>query len=243
MSDMKKAALTILILATFNYLYSNQTNKDMSKITDLTGNVYSYLTVISFSHKENHSRVNRPYYWNCKCVCGNEVLVNSNNLKGGSTKSCGCMRSKLISKATSTHGLSSSREYNIWRAMKQRCDDHGNKRYGGRGINVCKRWSDSFENFLSDMGPCPTNKHSIDRKNTDGNYTPSNCRWATTKEQCNNMSTNVIIEYNGIKYTLMELCERHKLNYNVMQRRISHNWTVEDAINTKVRFRPKRLAT
>lgn len=235
-----KRAKTILISALL-LIFIVLTIKDMTKIKDLTGNVYSYLTVTSFSHKEVISRSNRPYYWNCECVCGNPVTVTATNLKSGNVKSCGCKRLKLISDATTKHGFSYSREYKIWQAIKDRCSNHKNKRYGGRGITVCQRWVNSFENFYADMGPSPSDKHSIDRKNNNGNYTPDNCRWATTKEQCNNMVTNVIVKYQGITSTLTELCDRLNLNYNVIRRRVSSlNWTIDDAIKTKIKFRPKK---
>lgn len=99
-----------------------------------------------------------------------------------------------------------SRTYSCWRNMRSRCNNKNTPhydRYGGRGIKVAKRW-DSFENFLADMGECPSNKHSIDRVDVDGNYTKSNCRWVTHAVQMRNTSRNVYCFYKGQKMTVSE---------------------------------------
>jgi hypothetical protein len=130
-----------------------------------------------------------------RCTCGTEKPVLGKNLKNGTTKSCGCKNLTNLHSGNVTHGNSrhgkgeKTTEYHSWSAMKQRCynpnttDYH---RYGGRGISVCARWRDSFENFLADMRPKPTPHHSIERVNNNKNYTPKNCKWATPKEQAQN---------------------------------------------------------
>jgi hypothetical protein len=122
----------------------------------------------------------------CKCDCGNEKVVILSNLNNGSTKSCGCLNKEVASNRLKKHGDSGSPEHKTWKAMKQRCDNpKGNRwmHYGGRGIKVCDRWINSYENFILDMGRKPGPEYSIDRINVDGNYEPSNCKWATPKEQ------------------------------------------------------------
>lgn len=130
------------------------------------------------------SRTEGHCLYKAKCACGTIRILREVDLKSGHTKSCGCRRKELAT----THGLRYSTEYSSWSCMFQRCyrEDHKSfKYYGGRGISVCKKWK-KFENFIEDMGMKPTSQHSIDRINADKNYIPSNCRWATKKEQAIN---------------------------------------------------------
>lgn len=127
--------------------------------------------------------------WHCRCDCGNETIVQGNNLKSGHIQSCGCLGDERRRENNRTHGLSKSRTYRSWRAMRRRCFDHKYREfhlYGGRGISVCERWNASFEAFLADMGERPQGT-SIDRyPDVNGNYEPGNCRWATPLEQAHN---------------------------------------------------------
>jgi len=138
--------------------------------------------------------------WRCKCECGNEVTIIQGDLRRGHTKSCGCLSNEnrikvglnnLIHGNARKHNR--SKEFTAWISMKQRCYDpnyHNFERYGGRGIKVCQRWLDSFENFLNDVGKAPEDEYTLDRINNDGNYEPKNVRWATWEEQNNNQSTS-----------------------------------------------------
>ena len=160
-------------------------------LVNIIGQRFGRLIVVSFVGKINKSQRN---YWRCKCDCGKRVTASGDNLKKGRVASCGCLRREVIKTRSITHGESDrvgqppSPEYRSWLSMRHRCLQPGNDNfanYGGRGIKVCARW-DSFENFLADMGRRPSSKHSLDRKEVDGDYEPGNCRWATAKEQQNN---------------------------------------------------------
>lgn len=131
--------------------------------------------------------------------------------------------------------IKKSKEYVAWLGMRSRCYNPKGasyKNYGGRGIKVCKRWLDSFEHFLTDMGKAPTIKHSLDRfPDNDGHYKPSNCRWATPIQQNNNTSRNLISEHGGVKMTVSEWCRELNLNPHLVYERLKKGISFKEAIN------------
>jgi hypothetical protein len=163
----------------------------MSKFKDITGQRFGRLTVVSRAANYVSPSGGKKARWNCACDCGKETVVVTNKLTSGYTKSCGCLQLETLLTghlALKTHGMKGSPEWVSWQAMKTRCLNPNAAKYhlwGGRGIAICDRWVDSFENFYADMGPRPDGC-TLDRIDNEGNYTPDNCRWATASEQNSN---------------------------------------------------------
>lgn len=193
------------------------------KKLDLVGLKFGKLTVLSELKERNpHGKV----LFHCKCDCGNEVNVIGTKLKNGWSKSCSCLQKETVKERSKTdnkkHGYCKTSIYNTYHAMISRCYNDKNESYqyyGAKGIKVCDRWLESFENFLADMGEKPSENHSIDRINVFGNYEPSNCRWADKLEQENNKTTNVLIEYKSQKYTISQLARILNINYHTLRNR------------------------
>jgi hypothetical protein len=162
---------------------------------DLTGRTFGRLLVLS---RDDSSRSAKQSYWICRCDCGKVKSIQRAALVTGRTVSCGCFAKEAAAKANTTHGLHRAPEYYIWNSARDRCrnpNNPGYPDYGGRGIQMCDRWANSFEAFYADMGPRPSPELSIDRIENDGNYEPGNCRWATKEEQMlNRRSTNGMSE-------------------------------------------------
>ena len=164
---------------------------------DLTGERFGRLVVIQRAPNKRPKRTR----WQCRCDCGAYTTVDGSALRTANTRSCGCLHDELARQHGATlnltHGHTSggnSRTYTSWSSMHERCRRH--PRYVGR-ITVCERW-DSFEHFLADMGERPTGL-TLDRIDNDGNYTPTNCRWATHSEQQRNRR--------ALRVTLEHTCE------------------------------------
>lgn len=161
-----------------------------AKLIDLTGQVFGKLTAIE--------RVNKK--WVCLCVCGRSRALTASALRAKQATSCKDCRKKSYTK-----------EYKIWRGIINRCENKNQasyKYYGALGVSVCERWRNSFDDFMADMGPRPSNRHSVDRfPNMTGNYEPGNVRWATYKQQAGNKTTNTVISYRGKQMILQDVAE------------------------------------
>lgn len=194
---------------------------------DRIGQKIGSLTIISLSRKNKHGHS----FWECRCDCGNTKVISWANLSRG-TKSCGCSTALLIAKSRTTHGRSETSEYAIWRSMKARCYNPKHIaffNYGGRGIRVCARWLNSFENFLADMGERPKG-FSINRKDNDGNYEPLNCEWASMKQQQNNRRGNRRLQFNGKNQTVGEWAKELGIKHSTISKRIARGLTVEKCL-------------
>jgi hypothetical protein len=185
-------------------------------------------------------------YWLCRCECGEELEVRGSHLVDGNVKSCGCLTrdncAELGCKSggwNRTHGASGTPTFQTWRGMFSRCFDPGHESYedyGGRGIKVCDRWLE-YENFVADMGQRPVGM-TLDRENTDGNYEPGNCRWATNREQQTNKRNNVNLTFGGRTQTMVEWAEERGLDPGLLWQRIRKlRWPVEKALTTPIKER------
>ena len=163
-------------------------------IIDLTGQVFTRWTVI----RRAEYQAGKHTHWLCKCSCGAERVIDSVCLRNGTSRSCGC----LMKEENTIHRLNDSRVQTIWENMLQRCYNEeapNYHNYGGRGIYVCDRWRYSLKNFFDDMG-FPEEGLSLDRIDTNGPYSPENCRWATDSEQCRNSRQSRRWHINGVMY-------------------------------------------
>jgi len=203
------------------------------RFLDITGQSYGRLTPLWYAGDKR---------WICKCTCGQHTLVLLNKLRTGRTKSCGCLNSEMSRNRQLKHGLSNTSIYRRWRAMLNRCylkSTKAYKDYGGRGIRVCKRWH-KFENFLKDFGLPPSAKHSIERINNDGNYTPANCRWATCEEQQSNTRRNRRITFMGKTKTLAQWTRDSGRSNSFLENRLRRGMSEHDALTVKARQPPKK---
>lgn len=199
-------------------------------MAECIGKEYGYLTVIKQEGTDGH--YHKTYL--CRCVCGNTKHVTLAHLKRG-TPSCGCKRYSTASEKRKTHGMSKTRLYHTWQDMKARCYRKTNKDfqlYGGRGITVCNEWKDNFQAFHDwALANGYTDDLSIDRRDSNGNYEPSNCRWVSQKTQCNNYSRNHLLTYQGVTRTMAEWADITGIPYTTLRARINLlKWDVERAL-------------
>lgn len=210
------------------------------------GLVYNRLTVLS-----SIGTIKGCQYVTCTCSCGSINIYKLNSLQSNTIKSCGCLSKEtriksgiLLGKLPKIikHGLSNSFEYKIYLGIKKRCY---NKKcesyiwYGARGIYLCDEWKNSFEQFYIDMGPRPSNKHSIDRINNNGPYCKENCRWATTIEQANNTRANHFIIHNGHKKTISQWSTIYGISQSLIWSRVKSGKSL-DEIFSKTTLYKKR---
>lgn len=213
------------------------------RFRNLIGLKVGRLTVLElFGKRQRTARATSfHYFWKCICQCGQMTVVDGSFLghQDYSTKSCGCLISENVAVRQTTHGLTWSPEYRVWSGMLSRCRDKNNHawdNYGGRGILVCERWWD-FMNFIADMGPRPTLRHTIERRNNNGNYQPDNCYWATFLQQARNRRGLHMVTLDGQEMCISEWAERVKLPFRVLFDRLRRGWTPRRALTTPMRLK------
>ena len=218
-----------------------------SRVKDLTGLKFGRLNVLKFSHTEKEKA-----YWVCNCDCGNKenIIVKSINLTSGSKRSCGCLAKdqlaeiKITSDQPIIRGIKMSNKLlhkkklmDVWNSMKKRCYNPNMSnyyRYGGRGITVCKEWLDLKSGFLNFYTWAIDNNYeeglTIDRVDTNGNYEPSNCAWATRVTQQNNRRNNILVTIRNKTQTLAEWAREYDIPYNIIILRYNKGITGKELI-------------
>ena len=206
----------------------------MSKYTDITGQKFGRLTAISL-----HSRnANKHILWLFECDCGEKRISLAAAIKQGRVVSCGCHRNEQ-SRLRVKHGLSETSTYTAWKGMKSRVkgkDDICIKHYLNKGITICERWQNSFENFMLDMGERPTGM-TLDRIDNNGNYEPGNCRWTTQKQQVANTCRTIYVDFKGQKTCLKHACQEGNVNYDAVRSRLRAGREPQEAFTTPFRLR------
>ena len=190
----------------------------MPTIYNLTGERFERLTALDVVHENNRRK------WLCLCDCGNYTNVETAKLKNGETKSCGCLRAETTKRLKSKHNMKNTKIYRTWRNMKTRCfnpNDEFFEDYGGRGITVCDEWSDDFRTFAKwafDNGY--DESLTIERIDNNGDYEPSNCKWATLLEQGRNKRNNNWLSIDGKEKTLSEWARESNIPLSTLANRV-----------------------
>ena len=195
----------------------------MTRAIDMRGKVYAALTGVE---KVGSSPKNRNALWRFACSCGRSCVIDGYDVRSGKVVSCQACAAERSRVASVKHGKTNTREFSTWTDIQTRCHNPNSAAYpsyGGRGIVVCDRWRESFENFLADMGERPAGK-SIDRIDNDGPYSPENCRWATRVEQARNKRNTVRVAEHGGK-SIPELAEAAGITRTAMWQRVKRGKT------------------
>lgn len=207
------------------------------KKLDLVGKKFGRLTVLRFSNMNKHHKS----CFVCKCDCGNEIITVGAGILSGNTLSCGCLKKDTWQKVIRKHNLYNTKLYKTYHNMKNRCNNKDTKDYylyGGRGIKICKEWSDPKNGFINFYEWSLKNgfgdKMSIDRIDVNGDYSPENCRWATTEQQARNKRTNHLISYNGETHCIREWEELLGVNKHSIQTRITNGWDIKSALTKNI---------
>lgn len=201
----------------------------------MAGNKYGKLLVLSPHHQDKRGE----WFWLCRCECGNTTVASGWKIRNGVTTSCGCVLAAWRKQGPNhTHGMTNTRLYSTWCNMKARCTNQKNYEYhayGGKGVSVCSEWL-HFENFRDwALSHGYADNLSIDRIDVNGNYCPSNCRWATTPVQALNRTDNHLVTAFGKTQTIKEWSLESGIKYDTIERRINgYGWPAERAVSEPV---------
>lgn len=194
-------------------------------ITDLKDKKFGRLSVLELVGKDKHG----CHKWKCLCECGNNKIALGTRLVRGKILSCGC----LIGDTSRTHGLTNTPIYRIWKRTKYLCIHPNNanyKFYGGRGIKVCDRWMESFENFYEDMGDKPSDEYALSREDRDGDFTPENCKWVLKEELEQYKINSVHITIDGEKLPIKKWSKLSGTPCMYIRDRLHRGWPEKEAV-------------
>lgn len=194
-----------------------------NKQRDIKNEKFGNLTALNFEYRDDKHN----HYWKFRCDCGTEIIVRKNSVTSGNTTKCKECSIKARSEKNKTHGFCKTRLYREWAGIIQRCENKSStsyNRYGALGVSVCKEWH-KFENFLEwSIANGYSDKLTIDRIDSTGNYEPNNCRWVGNLEQANNKSTNVFITILGETHTIAEWARIYRMQYHTLYDRVKKGW-------------------
>lgn len=211
----------------------------MTKEKDLTGMVFGSLTALMYAGSNKHGQAT----WVCDCACGKRKTIVAQSLLNGDSTTCGMAVHR--GPTNYVHGMKGTLIYGVWNSMKNRCTNPkvaGFKNYGGRGVKVCDRWH-RFENFYADMGDRPSDNHSIERRDNDGDYSPENCYWADKATQSSNKRNTRLITANGETLHLAEWARRLGCNPAAILARLATGMPEAEAVTKPIPARPNSRLT
>ena len=207
----------------------------MPKLIDLTGKQFGRLIVIGRAENAKNGNVR----WYCQCDCGEIVIVGRKELRSGDTNSCGCLKKEIIAALNMKHGESNTRLFRIWAGMKSRATNPNVKDfkyYGEKGVTVCEEWENNFKAFEKwALSNAYSDDLTIDRINSDKEYSPDNCRWADIETQNNNKRNNHYLTHNRKTMTIAEWAKEIGISDKIIRNRLRRGWTIEKALTTPVK--------
>jgi len=210
---------------------------------DLTGQTFERWLVIE---RADMKTTDGKTLWRCRCACGTLRSVREKSLRQGTSRSCGCWAKEQTGQRVRTHGLSHLPEYWAWHNMCRRCtrpDDPAFPLYGGRGITVCPAWQKSFVQFYGDVGPRPSPKHSIERRDNDLGYTKDNAYWALANIQNRNKRSNRLLTFQGQTLCVRDWADMLGTRHQYLYARLKKGWSVEDTLTIPIPQKQYTLIT
>lgn len=210
---------------------------------NITGQRFGRLAALGPTSRDR----NKHTVWLCQCDCGNTTHVTLQSLRGGTTRSCGCLYREDIGRRSKTHGKSHTPLYNTWQHMRMRCANGNDKNYGdygGRGITVCAEWQTSYESFADHVSQLPNFRvkgYTLDRIDNDGNYVPGNVRWVLHRVQIRNRRNTRMLSYDGRTQSIAAWAEETGIKTKVIYARLEvYGYSAEEALTTPLHTRGRR---